>query len=182
MRRVVLTFGLIGGVIIVVLAWLIAWSCDVNALNLDFAMFIGYAAMLIALTMVFFGIKSYRDNYAGGQITFLKGVQIGLLISLIGCVFYFIGAVSYDLAHPGWVDRISEKFTQHMVGKLKASGTPQAEIDKTLQEAAETQAMLQNPLIFFLACIIEFLPVGIVVTLISAALLRRRELLPAAAA
>ena len=122
-------FGSLGGVIIVLLAWIIAWSCDVNALNLDLAMFVGYAAMVVSLTVVFFGIKSYRDNYAGGQITFLKGLQIGILISLIGCVFYFIGAVSYDLAHPGWVERITEKFTQHTVGKLVASGASRSELD-----------------------------------------------------
>ena len=182
MRKVVLTFGLIGGLIIALLVWLITWSCEVNALDLDYAMFVGYASMIIALTMVFFGIKSYRDNYAGGQITFWKGVHIGILISLIAALFYFFGAMSYVLVHPGWEERFTEKYTQHIVGKLQASGAPKSEIDETLQDARSMQAMLQNPLIFFLVCLMEFLPVGFIVTVISSALLRRRELLPAAAA
>ena len=182
MKKVVLTYGLIGGLIIAVLVWLITWACEVSVLNLDLAMFVGYAAMLISLTMVFFGIKSYRDNYGGGQITFWKGVQIGLLISLIGSVMYFAGAMSYTLTHPGFEERFTAKYTEHITGKLRASGAPQAEIDEVLAGAQTMQTMLQNPLIFFLVCMMEFLPVGIIVSFISSALLRRRELLPVAAA
>ena len=182
MQKVVLTFGLISGLIIAVLVWLITGiGCDGDLLNLDYAMFVGYASMLISLTMVFFGIKSYRDNYAGGQITFWKGLQIGILISLIAAIMYWAGAVSYAVTHPGFTERFTTKFTNHMVEKLRASGAPQSEIDETLQGAAQMQALLQNPVMFFLVCLMEFLPVGIIVTLISAALLRRRELLPAAA-
>ncbi|HKP68696.1 MAG TPA: DUF4199 domain-containing protein [Pyrinomonadaceae bacterium] len=181
MRKVVLTFGLIAGGIIGVLGWVLMWSCERNAVNLDYAMFVGYASMLIALTMVFFGVKSYRDNYAGGQITFWKGVQIGMLITLIGALFYYFGAMSYALAHPGFDERITQKFTDHIVGKLQASGAPQAEINEALANADSMRAMLQNPLTFFLMCLLEFLPVGAIVTVISALLLRRRELLPAAA-
>ena len=182
MKKVVLTFGLIGGLIIAILVWVITGiGCDGDLLNLDYAMFVGYASMLIALTMVFFGIKSYRDNYAGGRITFWKGVQIGLLIALIGGVMYWAGAVSYAAAHPGFVDRFTAKFTDHTVGKLRASGATQAEIDQTLEDMRSMQGMLENPVMFFLICLMEFMPVGIIVTLISAALLRKRELLPATA-
>ena len=183
MRKVVLTFGLICGIITAALVWLVSgWLCDGNLIDLDYAMFVGYAAMLIALTMVFFGIKSYRDNYAGGQITFWKGVQIGILISLIGGVLYWAGATSYTLTHPGFEERFTAKFTEHTTNKLRASGAPQSEIDQALVDSESMMAMLKNPLIFFLVCLMEFLPVGIIVTLISAALLRRRELLPAPAA
>jgi Protein of unknown function (DUF4199) len=182
MRKVVLTFGLIGGLIIAVLVWVITGiGCDGDLLNLDYAMFVGYAAMLISLTMVFFGIKSYRDNYAGGQITFWKGVQIGILIALIGGVMYWAGAVSYAVAHPGFVERFTVKFTEHTCNKLRERGAPQSEIDQALADSEQMRKMLGNPVIFFFVCLMEFMPVGIIVTIISAALLRKRELLPAPA-
>src|SRR6266571_4222100 len=99
MKKVVITFGLISGFVIACLGWIIGWLCMVDMVSLDRTEWIGYASMLIALSMVFFGIKSYRDNYAGGKITFWKGVQIGLLISLIAGVLYFVGALSYDIAN-----------------------------------------------------------------------------------
>ena len=72
------------------------------------------------------------------------------------------------------------KFTELKVGKLEASGAPQAQIDSAKGEVEIMQTLFKNPLLFFLVCLMEILPVGIIVTLISSALLRRKELLPAA--
>ena len=181
MKKVVITFGLISGAIIAVLVWVIAWLCEVDLVTFDRAELIGYASMLIALSMIFFGIKSYRDNYAGGAITFWKGVQIGLLISLIGALLYWASAVAYNVAHPGFQERFVEKFTEHTVNTMRADGASQQEIDAQLVEIEKMEKMLQNPLVFFVVALIEILPVGIIVTLLSAALLRRREVLPAEA-
>jgi hypothetical protein len=180
MRKVVLTFGVISGLILAVLVWInTGWLCDGDLISLDYAMFIGYASMLIALTMVFFGIKSYRDNYAGGKVTFWKAVQIGLLISLIASVFYYLGATSYSVTHPGFDERFIAKWTEHEIGKIQASGGSQAEIDEAKQNVELMRTLFQNPLLFFVICLLELLPVGIIVTLVSAALLRRSDVLPA---
>jgi len=181
MKKVVITFGVISGLILAILVWVnTGLLCDGDVISLDYAMFIGYASMLIALTMVFFGIKSYRDNYSGGRVTFWKAVQIGLLISLIASIFYFLGAMSYSAANPGFDERFLAKWTEHSIGKIQAAGGTQAEIDEVHQSVEMMRTFFKNPLLFFLVCLMEFLPVGIIVTLISAALLRRRELLPAA--
>jgi hypothetical protein len=180
MKKVVLTFGLIAGVIIAVLVWVVAWLCERDLIAFERMEFVGYASMLIALTMVFFGIKSYRDNYSGGKITFWKGVQVGLLISLIAGVLYFAGALSYNIANPGFQAKFIEKYTEFSIGKLQAEGAPQAEIDSAKAEIALMQRLFENPLLFFAIAMVEILPVGIIVTLISAGLLRRREVLPAA--
>ena len=179
MKKVVLTFGLIAGAIIAVLVWVVAWLCERDLIAFDRMEFVGYASMLIALTMVFFGIKSYRDNYAGGKITFWKGVQVGLLISLIAGVLYFAGALSYNIANPGFQARFLEKYTQLRVGQLRSQGAPQADIDGVGAEIEFMKKLFDNPLLFFAIAMVEILPVGIIVSLISAGLLRRRELLPA---
>jgi len=181
MRKVVITFGLISGFTIACFGWIIGWLCMVDMVSLDRTEWIGYASMLIALSMVFFGIKSYRDNYAGGKITFWKGIQIGLLISLIAGVMYWGGAQAFSIANPGFQAKFIQKYTEHTIGNMQAQGSSQEEIDKATANIALMQKLFQNPLLFFLVCMVEFLPVGIIVTLVSAALLRRKEVLPAAA-
>ena len=82
MRKVTLTFGLLAGVIISVfmVIGIVLWE---KTGKITASELIGYATMVIALSMVFFGIKSYRDNYQNGAIGFWKGFQVGLLITLI---------------------------------------------------------------------------------------------------
>jgi hypothetical protein len=180
MKKVVLTFGLIAGAIIAVLVWVIAWLCDRDMLSIDRAEIVGYASMLIALTMIFFGIKSYRDTYSGGSVSFLKSVQVGLLISLIAGLMYYASAMVHNIANPGFDDRFAAKYKQNTVGKMMAKGAATEDIDKATAEIDQMMVMIQNPLIYFVVAMIEILPVCIIVTLISAALLRRKELLPAA--
>src|SRR5687768_11723569 len=80
MKRTVMVFGLISAAIIASLVWMnLALLHDSDAISFDSAHFVGYGIMVIALSMIFFGIKSFRDNHAGGRITFWKGIQIGLL-------------------------------------------------------------------------------------------------------
>jgi hypothetical protein len=181
MKKIVLTFGLIAGAIVGAFVWMIAWLCDINVLSIDRAELVGYASMLIALTLIFFGIKSYRDNYGGGVISFGKAVQIGLLISLIAGFMYYASAMAHGIANPGFDDRFAAKYKQSTVEKLTAKGAPPEEIDQAAAQIDQMMEMIKNPLIFFVAAMIEILPVCILVTLISAALLRRKELLPAAA-
>src|SRR4051794_39263873 len=100
MTKIVLTFGLISGIIIAGVVWLNSSLIASGQISWERAEIVGYASMLIALSMVFFGIKSYRDNCAGGTIGFWKGVKVGLLISLLAGVLYFAGAWSYGATHP----------------------------------------------------------------------------------
>lgn len=178
MKRVVLTFGLIAGFIIAGLVWVTAILVDRRAIGFERLEVVGYASMIIALSMVFFGIKSYRDG-AGGTLRFWKGVQVGVLISLIAGVLYWGGAVSYGLANPGFDERFMKQFNDLKVGQLQVQGAPQEKIDSAKAEVEMMQGLFKNPVLFFLVCIMEILPVGIIVTLISAGLLRKRELLPA---
>ena len=179
MKKVVLTFGLIAGLIIASLVWVTALLVDRGAIGFERLEFVGYSSMIVALSMVFFGIKSYRDNQAGGTLKFWKGVQVGVLISLIAGVLYWGGALSYGLANPGFDERFMQKFTELKVGQLQQQGAPQEKIDSAKAEVEMMAGLFKNPLLFFLICMVEILPVGFIVTLISSGLLRRKEVLPA---
>lgn len=181
MTKVILTFGLLAGAIVGILVWVFAWLSQHDMIDFDRLAYLGYANMLIALSMVFFGIKSYRDNYLGGKITFWKGVQVGLLISLIAGVLYFTAAQSYNMVNPGFQAQFMQKLTDEKVGKLQQQGASQEQIESAKAEIALAEKLFQNPFLFFVVCVMEIFVVGVVVTVISSALLRRRELLPAAA-
>jgi hypothetical protein len=182
MKKVVLTFGVISGVIIFTFVFVTATLCEMDLVPFDRMQILGYLSFVISLSMIFFGIKSYRDNYAGGRITFWKGVKIGVLISLIASVFYFAGGAAYNIANPGFVDRITVKFTEHQEKTMREQGRPQAEIDTAVQQVKDIIKMMENPFIAFAIFFIELFPIGVLISLVSAAILRRKEVLPPAAA
>jgi hypothetical protein len=178
MKKVVLIFGVIAGLILTGFVFLISTLCGNDTISMDHGQLIGYTTMAIALSMIFFGIKSYHDNAGNGRITFWKGIQIGLLITLISSVFYFAGAEAYTMINPGFTDKVMTKFTQMQTDKMKQAGASQEEIDKVVKNAGEMVKIMENPAIFYAICLMEISPVGIIITLISAAVLRRKDVLP----
>src|SRR5688500_7099465 len=100
MGKIVVIYGLISGAILTAFLWLMTYLWAKGTLTFDNGEYSGYGSMLVSLSMVFFGIKSYRDNQSKKSIGFWKGVQIGLLISLIASVCYATGWEVYLQANP----------------------------------------------------------------------------------
>lgn len=179
MKKTVITFGLIGGVLSAIFTFLIMTLCDKEMISFNMAELIGYASMVVALSMIFFGIKSYRDNHSNGRITFWKGVQIGILITCIGSVMYIIGAEVYSAVNPGFAPKIVEKYKEFETARMKQRGASQEEIDATVKQVTDMMTMMENPLFRFAIHLVEIFPVGVIISLLSAALLRKKEILPA---
>jgi hypothetical protein len=175
MKKVVLTFGLISGAIIVSLMFATMPLQD-NAEFRNSAHLIGYTTMLIAFSMIFFAIKSYRDQHQNGVITFGKGMQIGLLITVIASLSYAIGWEVYmKLFAPDFM----EKFASFELAKAKEGGMPEAELNALIAKFDGYKEMYKNPVVRFGMTLMEIAPVGIVMSLIPAALLRKKKFLPA---
>lgn len=175
MTKIVLIFGLISGAIAGGLMWILMGTVNTGSIDFDNGMIWGYATMIIALSLVFFGIKSYRDNH-GGKISFVKGLQVGILISLISAVCY---AAAWELYYPRIGDEFMQKYTTYYLDKMKKEGASDAEIEKARTESEQFMEMYKNVFVRFAMSLMEILPVGVIVTLLSALLLRRREVLPA---
>lgn len=175
MTKIVLIFGLISGAIAAALMWILMQSVNSGAIDFENGMIWGYATMLIALSMVFFGVKSYRDNH-GGRITFFKGLQVGILISLISAVCY---AASWEIYYPKIGEEFIQKYNAAYLDKMRTGGASEADIEKQRAESEEFAALYRNVFVRFPITMMEILPVGVIVTLVSAALLRKREVLPA---
>jgi len=179
MKKVTIIFGLIAGVTISIFSFIIMELCENGTITLDKSDFIGYGSMVIALSMIFFGIKSYRDNYQNGAIKFVRALQVGMLITLVASLLFAVAGEMFYQIDPEGQDALMDKYADHHVRKIKEKGASSAEIDQKVKEMAELKEMSKNPVIRFGISLAIILPVGIVITLFSAAVLRRKELLPA---
>jgi hypothetical protein len=173
MKKNIIIYGLIAG-IVVSIPMLFMVNSTTNATgNVDFdkSMLIGYTSMLIAFSLVFVGIRNYRDKYNGGVIRFGKAFTIGMMIVLIASTFY---VVAWLVDYFYFIPDFAEKYAAHMLDKLKASGASQIEIDMQTKEMASFAKLYKNPLYNAMMTYAEILPVGLIVTLISSLILKRK--------
>jgi hypothetical protein len=142
--------------------------------NVDYntSMLIGYASMLIAFSLVFVGIRNFRDKYNGGIIGFGMAFKLGILIVLIASTIYVVAwLIDYFYFMPDFMD----KYATHMLDQLKANGATQVEIDKQTKEIAQFAKMYKNPFFNAMMTYVEILPVGLLVTLFSSLILKRKN-------
>ena len=171
MKKTVLTFGIISGVIIAVL--MSATTVFADRIGFDRAVIVGYTSMLMAFLLVFFGIRSYRDNVAGGEISFGRAFTVGILIMLITCVFY---VVSWEILYFTFLHYFPEKYANYYAEKARAAGATPAQIAQQMEQMKQAKALLDNPWLSAAVIFIsEPLPVGLVMTIISALILRRKR-------
>ena len=175
MKKNIIIYGLIAGIVVSILMLSTVnyiSHCEGNV-DYDTSMLIGYASMLIAFSLVFVGIRNYRDKYNGGVISFGKAFKIGIMIVLIASTIYVVAwLIDYFFFIPDFM----EKFSAQEIDKLKASGASQIEIDKETKEMANMVKMFKNPLFNAMMTFAEILPVGLIVTLISSLILKRKAI------
>jgi hypothetical protein len=170
MRKTVLTFGVISGVLSSVMMLLTVPFMD--RIGFDHGEVLGYTLILASLLVVFFGVKSYRDNVAGGTVTFGRAFLVGLLITIISCLFY---VATWEVVYFKIMPDFANRYSAYAVDKARKAGASQATIDQTARQMQQLKAMLDNPLTNAAATFIEPFPIGLVVTLVSAGVLRRRK-------
>jgi len=169
MKKTVLTFGLIGGAVMAVMMF--ATLPFVDRIGFDKGFIIGYTTMILAFMMVFFGIRSYRENIGQGHISFGRAFAVGILITLIACVCY---VVAWEILYFNFMPDFLDKYSAYVIEKARASGASQQAIDAQVQQMKSFKAMYANPLINAAVTFTEPFPVGLLVTLISAAILRKK--------
>lgn len=170
MKKIIIICGLIAGLISS--GWMIYYIsiCETPE-SLDNGMIFGYAAMLVAFSFVFIGIKNYRDKHGNGIITFGKAFKIGSLITLIASTIY---VVSWMIDYHYFVPDFMDKYAAYTVKEMRSDGATETEIKDKLVEMAEFKEMYKNPLFAALVTYMEIVPLGLVITLISSAILRKR--------
>src|SRR5262249_38489437 len=170
MKRIVLTFGLISGAIMAVM--LFGTLIFVKNVGFDKGEIVGYTGMVLAFLLVFFGIRSYRENVSGGAISFGRALSVGLLIVLISTACYVI---AWEIIYFNFMHDFVDKYAAHMVEQVRASGASQEAIQAKLQEMKRFKELYENPFFNAAVTFLEPLPVGLVMTLTSALILRKRS-------
>jgi hypothetical protein len=130
MRKTVLTFGAIAGVILSIM--MLATLPFIDRIGFERGEVIGYTTMVVAFLLIFFGIRSYRDNVAGGSVSFGRAFAVGALIAVVASVFY---VATWQVIYYKLVPDFGAKFQAHMIEKARASGESQAGIDKKIADA-----------------------------------------------
>jgi hypothetical protein len=170
MKKNVIVFGLISGLIVSVLMVIgMAWCYKSG--NHDGNMILGYASMILAFSLIFVGVKNYRDKYNNGVISFGKAFKIGLYIALIASTMYVLAwLVDYYFFMPDFMD----KYVAHEIEKTQSSGASAADIAAKVKEISYMKRMYSSFIWVVLFTYLEILPVGLIVSLISALILKRK--------
>jgi hypothetical protein len=170
MKKIVLTFGLISGVIMSVI--MLATVPFMNNAAADHGYLIGYSSMVLAFLLIYFGVRSYRDNVGGGKVSFGRALAVGALISLVASSCYVATweVIYYRLA-PNWISN----YQAHEMDKARAAGASAEKLAKKKAELDSFAEMYKNPLVNIAFTFLEPLPVAVVMTLVTAGVLSKKK-------
>lgn len=169
MNKIVWTFGLISGGVMA--AFMVATVPFVGDHGIADAL-VGYAGMVAAFLLVYFGVRSYRDNVLGGTISFGRAFSAGLLIAVISSLCY---VATWEVIYYKFMPDFYAKYGQSQVERARKSGKSETEVAKVRAEMDTMVRRVENPLFVTVATFAEPIPVGLVVALVSAGLLRRKR-------
>lgn len=169
MKRIVLIFGLISGALMAV--FMFATMPFIDRIGFDKGLFIGYANIVLAFTLVFFGIRSYRENVGGGAITFGRAFVVGILITIISSICYVI---AWQILYHTFMPDFFEKYSAYIIENARAAGATPEALRAQSQELEQQIRLYKNPFLHVAFVFLEPFPVGLLITLISAAVLRKR--------
>jgi hypothetical protein len=168
MKKTVITFGLMSGAVSA--AMMLATVPFITDLAGAKGEIFGYSAIVLSFLLVFFGIRSYRENHGGGAITFGRGLSVGLLIVLISSACYVF---TWEMVYYKWPG-LSEKFETLLLDNARKSSPDPAKRDASVNQVQEFLTMYRKPLNNIAMTSLEPFPLGVGIALLSAAFLRRR--------
>lgn len=170
MKKIILTFGLISGAIFSVM--MASTLPFIDRIGFQYGELIGYTTMVVAFLFVFFGIRSYRETVGNGYITFGKAFKVGILIVIVSSVCY---CISWQILYFNFMPDFVDKYSAYEIEKSRAAGATPEEIAGKVAQMQQFKVLFDNPFYnFLITFFIEPFPVGLLITLISAAILRKR--------
>jgi hypothetical protein len=173
--KLILKFGFMSGAFLSVV--MLCTMPFHDQLSDRYGMVIGYSSMLLAFLLVYFGVRSWREK-AGGYVSFWQAFKVGISIAAIGCACY---VATWEVIYYKMMPDFADTYAAHQIERARAAGAPEAAIAEKRKEMEEFTRMYKNPLMNVAMTLLEPLPVGLVMSLLAAGLLRRRVAEPAPA-
>ncbi len=169
-RKTIVKFGLMSGAIST--AMMLVTIPFIDRIG-DKGELVGYTAIVVSFLFVFFGIRSYRDNVAGGTITFGRAFSVGILITVISCLCYVATwEILYFKMH--FMAGFMDQYVAVSIDRLKASGASPETVQAEVVRMNNFKRLYQNPLFNAAITFVEPFPVGLIMTVMSAAILRKK--------
>ena len=176
MQKIIVRNGLIAGAV-VVLSFIAGTMMSSGSETHPFAELVGYLIMIIAMSVIFVGIKQYRDKELGGVIKFGTAFKLGMGITLVASLIYVVGwEINLSLTDYSFID----EYTAHVLEQKQADGLQGAAFEA---EQARMEEMKENYSKFWFrlpVTFIEIFPVGLFVTLLASFLLKNNRFMAAA--
>jgi hypothetical protein len=170
MKKIVLTFGLIAGAILAAMMFLTLPFLD--EIGFDRGQIVGYTTMLVAFLLIYFGVRSYRDNVAGGAVRFGRAFAVGMLIAAVASACY---AAAWQVYYLNFEPDFLAKYQAHVLEKARADGESAEALARRKAELDRYAELYANPAINAAVTFFEPLPVALIVSLVSAGVLSRRR-------
>ena len=175
MQRIMFTYGAIAG-FVVICSIVLGLTLSGGEETLHAQEWLGYLIMLIALSLIFFGIKRYRDRQLGGVIRFGTGALLGLGIAAVaGAIYVVVWEIYLAMTDYAFL----EDYTRGIIAAKQAEGVSGAELEALIDSMESMQRRYANPLFRLPITFLEIFPVGLLIALISAGILRNSNVLPA---
>jgi len=175
MKKTAVRYGLYGVYTLLAL-FLISWLVyNRQEENYKTQEIVTWSGIVLSLIFVYFGMKYYRDKQNGGLLGFGEGMKLGLLIVLFPSIAFGL----YNVIHILWLDpQFLDKYYAYQVKQIKTT-VPAAELDKRLNEVQEMREMFASPAVQFIVMFLSVFVVGVIVTIISTLILKRKTAQPA---
>lgn len=165
MKKIILIFGAVIGVLLSANA-IIHMNMMVSNPDYKGNDVVGYATMVVMFSLIYFGVRNYRNNYLDGKIGFSKAFKTGALICFIASTLYVVvGLLYYYLFVPDFIDIYADY--------LIKNAAPD-EVEATTTQMANFKEMYKNPLFAVLITYMEVLPIGMIVALFSALIVKKK--------
>jgi hypothetical protein len=171
MLKTVVKFGLLSGAVISVLMLLTMRFHDSIGFETG-GLILGYTTMVLAFLLIYFGVRSYRDNVAGGSVRFGRAFVVGALIGLVSSICY---VAAWEVVYFKFMPDFMDKYSAHEIEKARASGASETAIARRSEEMAKFNEQYRNPAFNAAVTLAEPLPVALLVALISAVAVSRRR-------
>jgi hypothetical protein len=171
MTPIVLRYGIIAGLIVSV-PWVVYMLTLPADGHMNHSMLLGYTLMIVAFSMVYVGVRQYRDRTLGGAIGFGRALLLGLGISTLASLIYVIG---WEICMAFSKYDFIAAYSKFMLDDARSHGAGPAQMQQAATQAADFARVYRNPLYRAAFTFIEIFPVGILVSLVSAAVLRSRK-------
>jgi hypothetical protein len=172
MRKTIFKYGILAG--IVSAALMFATTVLLSRVGFKYAELVGYIGMMFSFLPVFVGVRKYRDTINGGALSFGNGVAIALATALISNLFYVAAWLFIYYQLPD----VTDKMLGYSLEQMKNAGRSQHDIDTAMKQIQQMKDLYKNPLVNAGITFTEPLPMSLIFSLITGAILRRKPAAP----